>query len=78
MAQKNIHKVTTSEGNSYTVKVVDEDNSTWAAFFKGETSPSFTFEAPLDSSKDTIAGEIDYLEMTADEVPADDDYDLYV
>jgi hypothetical protein len=75
-------KIKTDAGNSYTVKVINEDDNLWGAFFADETTPAHTFTAPLDASKEEISSELDFIELTLDmevdteDMFADDD-DIY-
>lgn len=78
MARKAM-KVTTDAGNTYTVKVVDEMDTMWGAFLAGETTPTHSFVAPLDATKEEISSELDFIELTLDvEVDIyDDDNDIF-
>lgn len=72
MAKAKRHTVTSANDNSYIVTLTG--NEQWSAAAKSDPGyVLFTFSAPEDASKDEITGEIDYLELTAEDEVADDD-----
>lgn len=70
-------KVTTSNDNVYLVSMVNVEDEMWGAFAPGEDEPTFIFAAPSDATKDTLSGEVDFMELTnEDDVPVGfDDFD---
>lgn len=64
-------KVVTDSGSTYTVKPLDDDM--WGAYLAGEKEATYVFAAPADASTGELTGELDYLEMTAEDTTSSDD-----